>query len=77
MGGEQDMRKMGRLRHKMPITFITFPGRNAGARRSAAFAASCQDEIIWQAFAHGHLVVWALLLLGAAMTVFCMFRRST
>jgi NADH-quinone oxidoreductase subunit L len=76
MGGEQDMRKMGGLRHKMPITFITFLAATlalAGVPPFAGFMS--KDEIIWQAFAHGHTVVWAFLLLGAAITVFYMFRQ--
>jgi len=76
MGGEQDMRKMGGLRHKMPITFVTFLAATlalAGVPPFAGFMS--KDEIIWQAFAHGHTVVWAFLLLGAALTVFYMFRQ--
>ncbi|HKM98949.1 MAG TPA: NADH-quinone oxidoreductase subunit L [Candidatus Binataceae bacterium] len=76
MGGEQDMRKMGGLRHHMPITFITFLAATlalAGVPPFAGFMS--KDEIIWQAFAHGHTVVWAFLLLGAAITVFYMFRQ--
>ena len=55
MGGEQDMTKMGGLRHKMPITFITFVAATlalAGVPPFAGFMS--KDEIIWQAFAHGH-----------------------
>jgi NADH-quinone oxidoreductase subunit L len=76
MGGEQDMRKMGGLRRKMPITFVTFLAATlalAGVPPFAGFMS--KDEIIWQAFAHGHTVVWAFLLLGAALTVFYMFRQ--
>ncbi|MDO8433610.1 MAG: NADH-quinone oxidoreductase subunit L [Candidatus Binatus sp.] len=76
MGGEQDMTKMGGLRHKMPITFITFLAATlalAGVPPFAGFMS--KDEIIWQAFAHGHVVVWAMLLMGAGLTVFYMFRQ--
>ncbi len=76
MGGEQDMRKMGGLRHKMPITFITFIAATlaiAGVPPFAGFMS--KDEIIWQAFAHGHVVVWAMLLIGTGLTVFYMFRQ--
>jgi len=76
MGGEQDMRKMGGLRHKMPITFITFLAATlaiAGVPPFAGFMS--KDEIIWQAYAHGHVFVWLLLLAGAALTVFYMFRQ--
>ncbi len=76
MGGEQDMRKMGGLRHKMPITFITFLAATlaiAGVPPFAGFMS--KDEIIWQAFAHGHTLVWAMLLMGAGITVFYMFRQ--
>jgi NADH-quinone oxidoreductase subunit L len=76
MGGEQDMRQMGGLRHKMPITFVTFFAATlaiAGVPPFAGFMS--KDEIIWQAFAHGHLVVWAMLLMGAGLTVFYMFRQ--
>jgi NADH-quinone oxidoreductase subunit L len=34
-----------------------------------------KDEIIWQAISHGHPVVWAMLLTGAGITVFYMFRQ--
>ena len=76
MGGEQDMRKMGGLRHKMPITFVTFvaaTGAIAGFPLLAGFMS--KDEIIWQAFAHGHIVVWLMLLIGAGITVFYMSRQ--
>ncbi len=76
MGGEQDMRKMGGLRHKMPVTFLTFLAATlaiAGVPPFAGFMS--KDEIIWQAFAKGHVLLWALLWLAAGVTVFYMFRQ--
>src|SRR5277367_6426318 len=76
MGGEQDMRKMGGLRHKMPITFWTFIAATFALCGIFPFAGFfSKDEIIWQAFSHGHFVVWAFLLLGAGFTVFYMSRQ--
>ena len=76
MGGEQDMRKMGGLRHKMPVTFFTFLVATLALSGVPPFAGfMSKDEIIWEAFAHGHTVVWGFLLLGAALTVFYMFRQ--
>ena len=76
MGGEQDMRKMGALRHKMPITFLTFMAATLAISGVPPFAGfMSKDEIIWQAFSHGHTVVWAMLLIGAGITVFYMFRQ--
>ncbi|MHB8381134.1 MAG: proton-conducting transporter transmembrane domain-containing protein, partial [Candidatus Binataceae bacterium] len=76
MGGEQDMRKMGGLRHHMPITFLTFLAATLAICGVPPFAGfMSKDEIIWQAFAHGHIFVWILLLLGAGITVFYMFRQ--
>jgi NADH-quinone oxidoreductase subunit L len=76
MGGEQDMRKMGGLRHKMPITFWTFVAATFALCGIFPFAGFfSKDEIIWQAFSHGHFVVWAFLLLGAGCTVFYMSRQ--
>ena len=52
MGGEQDMRKMGGLRHKMPITFWTFVAATLALMGVFPFAGFfSKDEIIWQAFA--------------------------
>src|SRR5216684_2736121 len=76
MGGEQDMRKMGGLRHKMPITFWTFVAATlaiAGVPPFAGFMS--KDEIIWSAFDHGHPLIWALLWIGAGLTAFYMFRQ--
>ncbi len=76
MGGEQDMRKMGALRHKMPVTFWTFLAATLSICGVPPFAGfMSKDEIIWQTYAHGHVALWALLWLGAGMTAFYMFRQ--
>ena len=76
MGGEQDMRKMGGLRNKMPITFWTFVAATFALCGIFPFAGfMSKDEIIWDSFSHGHSCSWALLLLGAGFTVFYMSRQ--
>ncbi len=76
MGGEQDMRKMGGLRHKMPVTFVTFIAATLAISGVPPFAGfMSKDEIIWQAISHGHPLIWAMLLIGAGITVFYMFRQ--
>jgi len=76
MGGEQDMRRMGGLRHKLPITYWTFLAATlaiAGVPPFAGFMS--KDGIIWSALAGGHPMIWALLLTGAGLTAFYMFRQ--
>src|SRR5271156_803354 len=76
MGGEQDMRKMGGLRHKMPITFWTFVAATFALCGIFPFAGFfSKDEIIWQAFAKGHAILWFMLWIAAGLTVFYMFRQ--
>ncbi len=76
MGGEQDMRKMGGLREKLPITFWTFLAATLAISGVPPFAGfMSKDEIIWRAYAHGHLIIWAMLWIGAGLTVFYMFRQ--
>ncbi len=67
---------MGGLRHKMPITFVTFLVATfaiAGIPPFAGFMS--KDEIIWQAYAKGHPLLWAILWIAAGLTVFYMFRQ--
>jgi NADH-quinone oxidoreductase subunit L len=77
MSGEQDMRKMGGLRAKMPITHLTMLIgciTIAGIPPLAGFFS--KDEILWSAFkisGYGR-VVWGLGFVAAAMTAFYMFR---
>jgi NADH-quinone oxidoreductase subunit L len=78
MGGEQDMRKMGGLRHSMPWTFWTFAIAVlaiAGTPLTAGFFS--KDEILWQAFSseHGSVSLWLLGATGAGLTAFYMFRQ--
>ena len=76
MGGEQDMHKMGGLRKKLPITFWTFLAATLAICGVPPFAGfMSKDEIIWRAYASGHLAVWALLWVGAGVTAFYMFRQ--
>jgi NADH-quinone oxidoreductase subunit L len=74
---EQDMRNMGGLKNKIPVTFWTmFIGTLAIAGTPGLAGFFSKDEILWQAFSspHGHLVLWATGTLVAGITAFYMFR---
>jgi NADH-quinone oxidoreductase subunit L len=76
MGGEQDMRNMGGLRHKLPITFWTFMAATLAICGIPPFAGfMSKDEIIWNAFERGHPWIWLVLWVGAGITAFYMFRQ--
>ncbi len=73
--GEQDMRRMGGLKNRIPITYATmFIGSVAisGIPPLAGFFS--KDEILGEAFKNGFAWVWAIGLLVAGMTAFYMFR---
>jgi len=75
LGGEQDIRKMGQLKNKLPITSRTFYWAslaNAGIIPLAGFWS--KDEILAAAFAGHHYLLWVLGSAGAFMTAFYMFR---
>jgi len=77
MSGELDMRKMGALRKKIPVTFWTFFIATlaiAGVPGLSGFFS--KDEILWQAFSssHGHFLLWLVAAVAAGMTAFYMFR---
>ena len=73
--GEQDLRRMGGLRHALPITFYTFAiGTLAIAGFPFLSGFFSKDEILWKTFASGHTVLWALGVLTAFLTATYMFR---
>jgi NADH-quinone oxidoreductase subunit L len=75
MGGEQDMRKMGGLRHHMPVTFATFAVGTvaiAGIPPLAGFFS--KDSILAAAMATGHAKLWLVGVIAAGLTSFYMFR---
>jgi NADH-quinone oxidoreductase subunit L len=75
LSGEQDIRKMGGLRRHMPITAFTFligALANAGIFFLAGFWS--KDEILYGAFAGGHIGVWTLGAAGAFLTALYMMR---
>jgi NADH-quinone oxidoreductase subunit L len=75
LSGEQDMRRMGGLRTRIPRTFrVFFVGALAISGIPGLSGFFSKDEILAAAFASGHYLVWALGLAGAAMTAFYMFR---
>jgi NADH-quinone oxidoreductase subunit L len=74
MGGEQDMRKMGGLRKKIPVTFWTmFMGTLAIAGAPGFSGFFSKDEILNQA-SRTNPVLWGLGVLTAGITSFYMFR---
>jgi NADH-quinone oxidoreductase subunit L len=77
MSGELDMRKMGGLRDKIPVTFWTFvPATLAIAGIPGFSGFFSKDEILWKAYSspHGHPLLWAVGVIAAGMTSFYMFR---
>jgi NADH-quinone oxidoreductase subunit L len=75
MSGEQDMRKMGGLRKKLPLTFWTMligALSMVGMIPFAGFFA--KDEIIGGAFTHGYYVVWAVAMITVLLTAIYMGR---
>jgi NADH-quinone oxidoreductase subunit L len=75
MSGEQDMRKMGALRDKIPLTYRTmWIGSIAIAGIPGLAGFFSKDEILWQAFTKGSTILWAVGLTTAAMTAFYMWR---
>jgi NADH-quinone oxidoreductase subunit L len=77
MGGEQDMRKMGGLRKKLPVTFWTMTVAVftiAGFPPLAAFFS--KDAILYAAFVSGTggKILWFVGLLTAMLTALYMFR---
>ncbi len=74
MSGEQDIRLMGGLKSKMPITFITFLIGTIAIAGIPPFAGFfSKDEILAKVFEVSPLL-WGLGVLGAFFTAFYMFR---
>jgi NADH-quinone oxidoreductase subunit L len=75
LSGEQDMRKMGALKGKIPITYKTMLIGSlaiAGIPGLAGFFS--KDEILWQSWSSHHQLLWVLGFATAGMTAFYMFR---
>jgi NADH-quinone oxidoreductase subunit L len=74
---EQDIRNMGGLRKKMPVTYLTFVVGTlaiAGVPGLAGFFS--KDEILASAFDGGHWFLWMMGLVGALCTAFYMTRLT-
>jgi NADH-quinone oxidoreductase subunit L len=75
LGGEQDMRKMGGLRRKLPVTFWTMllaGGALAALPPLAGFWS--KDAILASALVNGQLVLWAVGIVTAVLTAFYITR---
>ncbi|HWN82321.1 MAG TPA: NADH-quinone oxidoreductase subunit L [Candidatus Udaeobacter sp.] len=75
MGGEQDMRRMGGLKHHLPITYKTFligALAIAGIFPFAGFFS--KDEILFETYLGRGPILYLFALAGAALTAFYMFR---
>jgi NADH-quinone oxidoreductase subunit L len=78
LGGEQDVRKMGGLRTRIPVTFWTFAVATAAIAGIPGLAGFfSKDEILWYAFASskgGAPWLWAVAAATALLTAIYMFR---
>jgi NADH-quinone oxidoreductase subunit L len=75
----QDMMNMGGLRKKMPVTFWTFliGGMALSGFPLVTAGFWSKDEILADAWAHGHIVVFITLALAALLTAFYTMRQIT
>ncbi len=77
LSGEQDIRKMGGLKNKIPWTHAVFLIGTiaiAGIPPLAGFWS--KDEIMGHAFTHHYYVLYGIAALGAFLTSFYMFRLT-
>jgi NADH-quinone oxidoreductase subunit L len=78
MSGEQDMRKMGALSHKIPITYRTMLIATLAIAGFPPFAGFfSKDEILWQTWTSeggAYRILWGIGYITALMTAFYMFR---
>jgi NADH-quinone oxidoreductase subunit L len=74
MSDEQDIRSMGGLRKKLPVTFLTFLIATIAIAGIPPFAGFfSKDEILAHVFEHNK-ILWVVGVLGSVMTSFYMFR---
>ncbi|MBC7744327.1 MAG: NADH-quinone oxidoreductase subunit L [Flavobacterium sp.] len=74
MSNEQDMRHMGGLKSKLPVTFFTMMiGTMAIAGLPPFSGFFSKDEILAHAYQHNTLL-WVIGVIGAVLTAFYMFR---
>jgi NADH-quinone oxidoreductase subunit L len=74
LGGEQDIRKMGGLRTKLPVTYWTFLAATLAISGIPPFSGFfSKDLILSKAFEHNYFL-YILALGGALLTTFYMFR---
>ncbi len=75
LGGEQNLWKMGGLKAKMPVTFYTFGIAVLAISGIFPFAGFfSKDAILWQGFATGHKILWAIGFVTSGLTAFYMWR---
>lgn len=75
MHEEQDITKMGGLKNKMKVTYITFfIGALAISGIPPLSGFFSKDEILWKTFENAGLMSYILVLFTAALTAFYMFR---
>ncbi|MBZ5660575.1 MAG: NADH-quinone oxidoreductase subunit L [Acidobacteriia bacterium] len=74
MGGEQDMRKMGGLRKKIPVTFWAMFMATMAIAGAPGFSGYFSKDEILEAAQHASPVLWGLGVLTAGITSFYMFR---
>jgi len=73
--GEQDIRNMGGLRKELPITYWTFLiGAIAIAGVFPLSGFFSKDEILFETFVEGHMLLWTIGALTALLTATYMFR---
>jgi len=75
LNGQQDLREMGGLKRRLPITYWTFL---IGALAIAGFPLLSgffsKDEILYRTYTSGHTGLWLLALLTSLLTAIYMFR---
>src|ERR1019366_5052547 len=78
LSGEQDMRKMGGLAKKIPITYWTFLFASLAIIGTPLFSGFfSKDEILWKAFSSntgGGLLLWLVAFITAGLTAFYIWR---